>query len=540
MVDLGKRLIEIKAMVDHGDYFTMNRARQYGKTTTLRALGRFLQKDYIVLSLDFQKLSSSDFAKESAFTEALAREILKKTALRERMSEEIWNELQTFAYGGEDQAKLALLFACFSKWCGQVEKPIVFLIDEVDSATNNQVFLDFLAQLRGYYIDRDETPTFRSVILAGVYDVKNIKRKFRSEEEHRRNSPWNTHGGNEESGSLLTFDDCPWDQKECTPFDIAADFLVEMSFSAEDIAGMLQEYETDYGTGMDIEEISGLIYAYTSGYPFLVSRICKLLDERIAGRNDYPDKSSAWTKAGVGEAVKMLLSEKNSLFESLTNKIEDYPELRDMIYSLLFTGKGIPYNPLNKSIEAAERFGFIKNLEGNAVISNRIFETVFYNLFLAEEAIGNEMYKAALQEKNHFIRNGRLDMKAALERFVVHFHDLYGNQKESFLEDAGRRYFLLYLKPIINGTGNYYIEAQTRDLERTDIIVDYRGEQFVIELKIWRGNAYNERGEEQLSAYLDYYHLKKGYMLSYNFNKQKQIGVKEIPLREKILVEAVV
>lgn len=31
------------------------------------------------------------------------------------------------------------------------------------------------------------------------------------------------------------------------------------------------------------------------------------------------------------------------------------------------------------------------------------------------------------------------------------------------------------LKPIINGIGNYYIEAQTRDGRRTDIIVDYLG-----------------------------------------------------------------
>ncbi len=43
------------------------------------------------------------------------------------------------------------------------------------------------------------------------------------------------------------------------------------------------------------------------------------------------------------------------------------------------------------------------------------------------------------------------------------------------------------LKPIINGTGNYYLEAQTRDAGRTDVIVDYLGEQFVVEMKIWCG-----------------------------------------------------
>ena len=100
--------------------------------------------------------------------------------------------------------------------------------------------------------------------------------------------------------------------------------------------------------------------------------------------------------------------------------------------------------------------------------------------------------------------------------------------------------FLLFLKPIINGVGNYYVEAQTRDARRTDVIVDYLGEQFIIELKIWRGSEYNERGEQQLAAYLDAYHVKKGYMLSFNFNKKKEIGVKEIQVGDRTIVEAVV
>ena len=73
-----------------------------------------------------------------------------------------------------------------------------------------------------------------------------------------------------------------------------------------------------------------------------------------------------------------------------------------------------------------------------------------------------------------------------------------------------------------------------------ELVIDYRGEQFVVELKVWRGNAYHTRGEAQLLEYLDYYHLQKGYMLSFNFNKKKEIGVKEIAIKDKVLVEAVV
>lgn len=114
----------------------------------------------------------------------------------------------------------------------------------------------------------------------------------------------------------------------------------------------------------------------------------------------------------------------------------------------------------------------------------------------------NAIYDEAQGNRSQFINSGRLDMTRILERFVIHFTDIYGSNDERFVEEFGRKFFLLYLKSIINGTGNYYIEAQTRDAKRTDVIVDYQGEQFVVELRIWRGNEYNERGEEQLAGFI--------------------------------------
>ena len=106
-------------------------------------------------------------------------------------------------------------------------------------------------------------------------------------------------------------------------------------------------------------------------------------------------------------------------------------------------------------------FGFIKNAAGSVAISNRIFETMLYDVFLSEEAWGSEIYNFASKDKNQFLENGGLNMRRVLAKFVVHFHDLYGERQERFYEEDGRCYFLLYLKPIIHGIGNYYIEAQT-------------------------------------------------------------------------------
>lgn len=510
MVDISDKLQKIKAMVDAGEYFTINKARQYGKTTTLNGLAELLRREYEVIYLDFQMLSYGDFETEENFISAFSNELLINCG---HIPDVVKNTLEKYADKTQKGITLSALFRCLIRWCALSEKRIVMLIDEVDTATNNQVFLDFLAQFRAYYLKRRKITVFQSVILAGVYDVRNIKRKIRPDDEHRTNSPWN----------------------------IAAKFRVDMSFSKEEIAGMLKEYEQQKKIKINIELISELLYEYTSGYPYLVSAICKELDEDISEKMEYHDMEKTWTKAGFLEAVKVLLADTNPLFDSLTDKLNAYPELKNVIYRLLFQGQSIAYNPDDESIKTALMFGLIRVEKSNVVIANRIFEIRLYNMFLTSaEEQGTEIYEAGARNRNQFIRNGHLDMKRILEKFVEYFDDIYGDRDERFYEEDGRRYFMLFLKPIINGTGNYYIEARTRNNERTDMIVDYNGEQYIIEMKIWRGDAYRESGESQLADYLEYYHLKKGYMLIFNFNKNKEKGVREIIHKDKILIEAMV
>lgn len=499
MVNLDSRLAEIKKMIDRGQYFCINRGRQYGKTTMLKALESFLSEQYIVLRMDFQFLDASDFENAKTFVKAFAREIYFNKKLRSCMSEEILSEIKELRKNG---SVLSDLFVCLSEWCMESEKDIVLLIDEVDNASNNQVFLDFLAQLRGYYLNRTERPTFQSVILVGVHDIRNLRQKIRPDTEHKHNSPWN----------------------------IASPFDVDMSFSPVDISGMLNDYENDYHTGMNVAEISQLIYDYTSGYPVLVSDICKFMDEQ----------NTHWTASDLVSATKQLIVERSPLFESLINKLEDDTSLRELLYAVLFQGRKFLFNPYDATIHNAMMYGFVRNNNGTVIIANRIFETVIYDWFISMEATNNLIFNEGINDKNQFIQNARLDMELILEKFIIHFNDIYGSQPDKFKEDDGRKLFLLYLRPIINGVGNYYIEAQTRDQRRTDVIVDYLGKQYIVELKIWHGDEYNTQGEKQLSEYLDYYHIDKGYLLSFNFNKNKKSGMHTIELNGRTIVEAVV
>lgn len=70
--------------------------------------------------------------------------------------------------------------------------------------------------------------------------------------------------------------------------------------------------------------------------------------------------------------------------------------------------------------------------------------------------------------------------------------------------------------------------------------MDFHGEQYVYRNENLARNEYNMRGEEQLDGYLDDYHKNEGDMVSFNFNKKKQIGVRELVIGEKNLIEEVV
>lgn len=224
-------------------------------------------------------------------------------------------------------------------------------------------------------------PTFHSVILAGVYDIKNLKLKLRPESEHQYNSPWN----------------------------IAADFKVAMSFSVNQIAGMLEEYRADHDMEMNIQEIAEEIYQYTAGYPVLVSLICKCIDEDLSEESTFGSLDSAWTNRGVEEAVRRILVERTPLFESMIRHLDDYPEMKRMFQEILFQGKAFSYNLDTKEISLASMLGYAVNKDGKVQVANRIFETRLYNYFLSENELAgtdtaNQMGDAAMRDRSYCSR----------------------------------------------------------------------------------------------------------------------------------------
>lgn len=407
MADTSEKLSRMIRLIEQESYFTINRARQYGKTTTLMLLWSRLKEKYVVINISFEGMGMDAFGSEDAFVR---------------------------------------------RFCGRVEKNL---------------------RLSGYSEAKQN-------IWKCTAGKENLKLKLRPDEERKYNSPWN----------------------------IAVDFPIDMSLSVPEISSMIREYEEEQEFTIDAEDVACEIRRYTSGYPFLVSLICLWMDERVSGELSLKD---CWTPQGVRAAVREILKGTNPLFDDMIKNLENNPKFRSFVEGILFHGNQIPYKVSNTEINLGVTFGIIGEKEGLCKISNIMFETYIYDHFIADQVIGKQVLSTS---RTQFVdENGDLEMDAILEKFQDLMKAEYRREDEAFFEKQGRLLFLCFLKPIINGTGHYVVEPQTRSNTRMDIVVFYGRREYIVELKLWSGPKKHEEGLRQLLNYMESRGQKKGWLL---------------------------
>ena len=380
---------------------------------------------------------------------------------------------------------------------------MILIIDEVDKSSGNRVFMQFLGVLRNKYLAMasKEDITFKSVILGGVNDIKNMKLQMRDENSRVFNSPWN----------------------------VAADFRIDMSFSSEEIETMLNDYVNETGEFMDEKLIASEIRNFTSGYPYLVSRLCKNIDEYIG---------KEWTLDGLHKSIKMTLNEHNTLFDDVIKNFENYEEIKTVVYQILIQGKQIAYNPF--AYEKGIMYGILAEKDGKLVVHNKIFESLLYDYLLAQREVQKIASRFTQVDQSEMIDYEKLNMEKVLLKFQKFMYEQYREEDEHFYETNGRLIFLAYLKPILNGKGFSFVEPQTRQNKRMDVVITYGHKKYIVELKIWNGEVYRVKGIEQLTQYIKEQGLKEGYLLTFNFNKSKVYSAQWTEVNDNKIFEVVV
>ena len=491
-MDNSKKLEQIMELIEFGEYFTINRPRQYGKTTTLHFLRKRLNdsEDYFPITLNFQGVDREWLESDNTFAKMFVNQLF------DFFEFPYPNVADFIAEQKPSIENLDTLSKFITRLVYQFDQKLVLLIDEVDASSNYDAFLSFLGMLRTKYLDRENPQhrTFHSIVLIGVHDIKSLKYKLRNSADAQYNSPWN----------------------------IAIDFEVEMSFRPHEIEPMLQEYCEAENVKMNIGAIAKRLYYHTSGYPFLVSRLCKIVTEKILPKRKKPEsqKAEKWTLKDIEAAVQILLQEQNTNFDSLIKNLENHRDLYDLTFRILIESDKIAFNQYNPTIAKGVLYGVYKR-NGQVKVHNRIYEQLVYNYMASNIEVGLRKASSYNFENQFLLPDNKLDVERILLKFQEFMKMEYSEQDQPFLEREWRLIFLAFIRPIINGSGYTFKEPQISQEKRLDVVITFFEHQYVVELKRWEGPKYHNEGVGQLADYLDRQKLTSGFLVIFEYRTKK-------------------
>ena len=468
-------------LIENKYYFTIHAPRQTGKTTLLRALMNQINADGNRICLYF----SVETAGYRSITVDDANKNINNAIIESAKSflpEGNWPK--HFERAGEMSFKDFV-----TQWSRDLPKALVLLIDEID-ALYDDTLISVLRQLRdGFQLRPGAFPS--SVALVGLRDVREYKEKVRDNDKSIG------------SGS---------------PFNIKAESLTISNFSKLQIAGLLQQY-TDEGGQIFDNEVVDLIYLLTGGQPWLVNALAREITDKIL----EGDTSKPVTIEIVNQAKENLIIRRDTHLDSLIDKLMD-ARIRPIVDAVI-SGADVAFNNFNDNLQYALDLGIIKKTVNGIMISNEIYKEIIPRVL-------NLSFMANINAKvspQWFIKpNGHLDMDSLLREF----QDFYREHSESWLDgfsyhESGKQLLLMaFLQRIVNGGGSIAREMAV-GRGRTDLVIEFNGDTFVLELKIKRSNTNMERTYKQLFHYLDQLNVLHGYLVMFELKNSDILSWEE-------------
>nr|VFK16865.1 MAG: AAA-like domain-containing protein [Candidatus Kentron sp. LFY] len=482
---------EVEELIADRQYFVLHAPRQTGKTSCLLALMERLdvEGDYTALYVNLEPAQAARGNVEAGMRTIVggivqnARRYLGEQRLREWVDE-------TFHEVGPHGALQALL----SRWAEENQRPIVLLLDEVDSLVGDTL-ISLLRQLRAGYSDRPHAFP-QTVLLCGVRDVRDYR-------IHTADNEIITGG---------------------SAFNIKSDSLRLGNFSQEDIAALYFQHTEE--TGQRFEEgVVDYIFEQTGGQPWLVNALGRETCFRAEGERD---RSHPITLRVMTEARERLIERRDTHLDQLTNQLRE-SRVHKVISELL--GGDIEAGAIPSSEDDqlyVQDLGLIRT-RPQTEIANPIYREII------PRALTWSVQIRIPQETTWYIKeDGSLDMPKLLENFQQFFRENSEVWLDGFhyIEAGPQLLMQSFLQRIINGGGRIDREYGL-GRRRTDLLIQWpldgtRGfhgpvQRVVMELKIKRGSleATIAEGLVQSADYLDRVGAEEGYLIIFDRDSGK-------------------
>ncbi|MCB0064648.1 MAG: AAA-like domain-containing protein, partial [Caldilineaceae bacterium] len=376
-----------------------------------------------------------------------------------------------------------------SRWAEHCEKPLILLIDEIDTLIGDTL-ISVLRQLRAGY-DKRPANFPQSIILCGVRDVRDYR----------------IHSSQEKA--LITGG---------SAFNIKAESLRLGNFARAEVDQLYAQHTQETGQAVTPEALN-LIWELTEGQPWLVNALGYEMAFKTKERRRHTHTIDIDM---VNQAKEAIILRRETHLDQLTDKLQE-ARVRHVIEPIL-AGQSEPEQLPLDDVQYAEDLGLITT-KGQLRIANRIYQEVI------PRALTYTTQLTIVQEAAWYVdANGRLEMPKLLAAFQEFFRRHSEHWVERFdYKEAGPQLLLqAFLQRIMNGDGRIEREYGL-GRGRTDLLViwPYGGagavQQVVLELKLRRGKLETaiQRGVEQTVGYMDRSNTNEGHLLLFDRDPQR-------------------
>ncbi len=485
-------LDEILTLVARKKYFVLHAPRQTGKTSTLKTLAETLSSTgrYACVYVNVEPAQTAGEDVDRAMRSVLSQlAIQAQLMLQDGFVGSVWRRL--LENDGGDSAFNGTL----THWATAASKPLVLLIDEIDTLRGDSL-LAVLRQLRAGY-DRRPDAFPQSVILCGVRDVRDYL-VYSS-----------ATGGRVNTGSC---------------FNIKAKSLRLGDFTEQETRSLLGQHTAETGQQFEPRALDR-IWELTAGQPWLINALAYQVCFEDQGGRDHSRPVTAGT---VERAKETLILQRVTHLDQLANALTE-ERVRRVILPMIAGSRGAPDSI--RDLEYVRDLGLVARDHPPRMANPIYAEVIPRELTAVQEG----ELKDLVSPRWYIQPDGSLDVKALL----AGFQDYFREHSECWLEcyghrEAGPQLVLHgYLHRVVN-SGGHITREYAIGRGRSDMVVEWprpgrpladRPLKQVIECKVVSEKKGLEstigQGLEQTAWYMDRCGAAAGHLVVFDLRPNK-------------------
>ena len=469
-------LAEVRRLIRDKRYFVLHAPRQTGKTSALLALRDLLNAEgnYGCVYVNVESAQALREDVERA-TQVILGELASwaRSTLNDEFLDDTWSDI--FAKFGAGALSEAL-----TRWSAAATKPLVLLIDEIDSLIGDSL-LSVLRQLRAGYVRRPGAFP-QSVVLCGVRDVRDYRIQSTVEKAI-------IAGG--------------------SAFNIKARSLRLGDFSREEVSTLLGQHTAETGQAFTAEAVE-TVWTQTQGQPWLVNALA----DEACFYGVAQDRQHPVTAEAILAAQEQLILRRETHLDQLADKLQE-ERVRRVVEPLLNGSQA--HSMPSDDLMYVRDLGLL-SADNPARIANPIYREV-----IPRELIYTTQATLAQDPAWYVDAAGGLDVGKLLSAFQAFFREHSEHWVERFeYKEAGPQLLLqAFLQRIVNSGGRIEREYGLGRM-RTDLLIVWpQGEQtrrFVVECKVLHQSLEQTivAGLKQTAEYVDRCGAEAGHLVIFD------------------------